>query len=63
MMDIFCECFRKAIRLVVRRTPKKDGLNTIEPLYDIIHTEQRALFTWILCDVYEGKGITFYSKI
>ena len=32
-----------------------DGLDSIDPLYQIIKQEQLGLYTWILCDVFTEK--------
>ena len=37
--------------VLLNRDHANDGLNTIDPYYTIIRTQQRSLFTWILCDV------------
>ena len=48
-------CFRNALKLIHKRDKATDGLNSIAPYYHIIRTEQRPLYTWMLCDVYAKK--------
>ena len=47
--------FRRARQRVKHRTPKIDGLNSIEPLYKLVKIEKLPLYTYIYSDVKEAE--------